>query len=388
MKRLWRLIAVLGVVALVAAACAGDEEDGEATGTPTATEATATETGAESPTALPGADMHVCYVSDTGGVDDRSFNQTIHEGLLRAEEELGVEYDFVESTSAADYAPNLQAFLQDDCDLIVPAGFNLGTDTFAAAEQNPDQLYAIVDYDHFDFSTDPPTDVTLDNVAELTFQTDEAAFLAGYVSAGMTQTGTVATYGGVFFPTVTIFMNGFSAGVRAYNQDNGTDVQVLGWDPEAQDGTQISSDPAVGFDNSAEGRRVTEDFISEGADIILPVAGPTGLGTIAAAEDAGDVSVLWVDTDGCVSVPDSCPIFLTSVLKNMDIAVYDTVVSVIEDTFEGGLRVGTLENDGVGIAEFHEFDAEVPQELKDKVEELRQGIIAGDVSVNPTDYPA
>jgi basic membrane protein A and related proteins len=387
MKRLWRLVAMLGVVALLAAACAGDEEDGEATGEATGTP-TGTETGTESPTALPGADMHVCYVSDTGGVDDRSFNQTIHQGLLRAEEELGVEYDFVESQTAADYAPNLQAFLQDDCDLIVPAGFNLGTDTIAAAEANPDQLYAIVDYDALDFTTDPPTDIQLDNLSELTFQTDQAAFLAGYVSAGTTQTGTVATYGGVLFPTVTIFMNGFSAGVRAYNQDNGTDVQVLGWNPETQEGTQISPDPAVGFDNSAEGRRVTEDFIAEEADIILPVAGPTGLGTIAAAEDAGDVSVLWVDTDGCISVPDSCPLFLTSVLKNMDVAIYDTVVSVIEDTFQSGLYVGTLENDGVGIAEFHEFADDVPQELQDKVEELRQGIISGDVSVDPTDYPA
>ena len=240
----------------------------------------------------------------------------------------------------------------------------------------------------FRSTKDPPKDLTFDNVQELTFQTDEAAFLAGYLSAGMTKTGVVATYGGVFFPTVTIFMNGFTAGVRFYNQENGTDVQVLGWNPEKQEGTQISPDPAVGFDNSAEGRRVTEDFISEGADIILPVAGPTGLGTIAAAEDAGDVSVLWVDDDGCVSVPDSCPLFLTSVLKNLDNSVYDTVVSVIDGTFQGGLYVGTLANDGVGLAEYHEWDDDIPQELKDRIEELRQGIIDGDVSVDPTDYPA
>jgi basic membrane protein A len=225
-------------------------------------------------------------------------------------------------------------------------------------------------------------------VRELTFQTDEAAFLAGYLAAGMTQTGTVATYGGVLFPTVTIFMNGFTAGVRAYNQDNGTSVEVLGWDPERQEGTQISTDPAVGFDSSTDGRRVTEDFIAEGADIVLPVAGPTGLGTVAAAEDAGDVSVIWVDDDGCVTVPDSCDVFLTSVLKNMNVSVFETMSSVIDGTFTGGLYVGTLENDGVGLAEYHEFDAEIPQELKDKIEELKAGIIDGSVSVNPVDYPA
>jgi basic membrane protein A and related proteins len=377
MRRSVRLFAVLAVFSLIAAGCAGDEGDG----------GNGDGNGAAEP--LPGEGFHGCYVSDTGGVDDRSFNQTIHQGMLQAEEELGIEYDFVESQVAADYAPNLQAFVNDDCDLIVPAGFNLGTDTVASAEANPDQLYAIVDYDIFDFSDpDNPVDVTLENVSELTFQTDEAAFLAGYVSAGMTETGTVATYGGVLFPTVTIFMNGYAAGIRHYNEENGTEVQLLGWDPESQSGTQISADPSVGFDNSAEGRRVTEDFIAEGADIVLPVAGPTGLGTVAAAEDAGDVKVIWVDTDGCVSVPDSCDLFLTSVKKNMDVAVFDAMRSVIEGTFEGGLYVGTLENDGVDIAPFHEFEDEVPQEIKDAVEELKQGIIDGSVSVDPADYPA
>jgi basic membrane protein A and related proteins len=118
------------------------------------------------------------------------------------------------------------------------------------------------------------------------------------------------------------------------------------------------------------------------------VAGPTGLGTIAAAEDAGDVLVIWVDTDGCVSVPDSCALFLTSIKKNMDVAVFDAMQSVIDGTFESGLYVGTLENDGVALGDFNEFDDDVPQELKDRVEELQAGIIDGSVSVNPTDYPA
>jgi basic membrane protein A len=379
MKKFLRLVAAVAVLGLVAAACSEEEPS----------ETAATGGTGETGGALPGEGYHGCYASDTGGVDDRSFNQKIAEGMRQAEEELGIEYTFVESQSEADYAPFLQEFVNQDCDLIVPAGFNFGPATVESAEANPDQLYAIVDYDIFDFSDpDNPVDVTLDNVRELTYQTDQAAFLAGYLAAGMTQTGTVATYGGVLFPTVTIFMNGFSAGVRSYNQDNGTSVEVLGWDPDAQEGTQISTDPAVGFDNSAEGRRVTEDFIAEGADIILPVAGPTGLGTIAAAEDAGDVTVIWVDDDGCISIPGSCPLFLTSVLKNMNVSVFETMQSVIDGTFSGGLFVGTLENDGVGIAEYHDQDANIPQELKDKIEELKRGVIDGSVSVDPADYPA
>jgi basic membrane protein A and related proteins len=362
MRRATKLVALLAVFGVVAAGCGGGSKAG--------------------------AGVHVCYASDTGGVDDKSFNQKIHTGFEQAEEELGIDYTFVESTSAADYAPNLLNFVNQSCDLIAPAGFNFGPETVKSAEANPDQKYAIFDYDIFDFTKTPPEDVTLDNVRELTYKTDEAAFLAGYLAAGMTKTGKVATYGGVLFPTVTIFMNGLTAGIRHYNAENGADVQVLGWNADTQKGTQISPDPAVGFDNAAEGRRVAEDFIAEGADIILPVAGPTGLGTVAAAQDAGDVMVIWVDDDGCVTAPESCPLFLTSILKNMDASAFQTVQDIINDTFAGGLFVGTLENDGVGLAEYHEFEDDVPQELKDKIEELKQGIIDGSVSVDPADYAA
>jgi basic membrane protein A len=335
-----------------------------------------------------GASTHVCYASDTGGVDDKSFNQKIHNGFLRAEKELGIKYTFVESSSAADYAPSLLNFVNQDCTLIAPAGFNFGPATVESATANPDIKYAIFDYDIYDFSVTPPKDVTLPNVRELTYQTDQAAFLAGYLAAGMTKTGKVATYGGVLLPTVTIFMDGFSAGIRSYNQDNSTSVELLGWNPETKDGTQISSDVTVGFDNAAEGRRIAEDFINEGADIILPVAGPSGLGTVAAAQDAGDVMLIWVDDDGCVSDAEACPLFLSSVLKFLDNSAFNTTQDIIKGTFTPGLYVGTLANEGVGLAPYHEFDSAVPQALKDKIEELKKGIIDGSVSVKPADYPA
>jgi basic membrane protein A len=376
MRRKTSFVAVLAVFAMLVAACASDTgTEGGGGGSPTG--------------GLPGEGRRVCFVADVGGVDDKSFNQQIHEGLLQAKSDLGVDYSYVTSKSAADYAPFIQDYINQDCDLIVLAGFNMGPDLVTAAKANPDQKFTIVDYDIFDFS-DPnnPKDVTLDNVSELTFQTDQAAFLAGYLAAGMTKTGKLGTYGGVFFPTVTIFMNGFAAGMRAYNQDNSTDVQLLGWNPDTGKGVQVSSDPAVGFYSPAEGRRVGEDLISEGADIVLPVAGGTGLGTMAAAQDAGDVNGIWVDTDGCVSAQEYCSLFLTTIEKHMSVAVEDTVKAVLDGTFKGGLYVGTLENDGVGIADFHEFDSAVPQELKDKLDELKQGIIDGSVSVDPADYPA
>ena len=372
MTKLLRFIAVFGLFALVTAACAQSSEEG------------ASPTGA----AKPGAGHQVCFVADVGGVDDKSFNQQIYEGLLKAKTDLGIAFSYVTSKSAADYAPFIQDYVNQNCDLIVLAGFNMGPDLIKSATANPDQLYAIVDYNIFDFSKTPPKDLTFPNVAELTFQTDQAAFLAGYLAAGMTKTGKVATYGVVFFPTVTIFMNGFAAGIRKYNQDKGTKVDLLGWNADTQKGVQVSSDPAVGFYSPADGRRIGEDFISEGADIILPVAGGTGIGTMAAAKDAGDVYGIWVDTDGCISAPEYCSLFLTTVEKHMNVAVESTVQSVLDDSFKGGLYVGTLENDGVGISDYHDLASKVPQGLQDEIATLKQGIIDGTVSVDPADYPA
>jgi basic membrane protein A len=376
MRKWTRLLAVMAVLAVIATACAGDD-DGENGGAATGETGGAT-TGETGGGALPGEGFKACQVTDTGGIDDRSFNATAYAGLTQAESELGVEISFLESQTADDYAPNIDALIQQDCDLIITVGFLLGDATAAAAEANPDQKFAIVDFDFFD--SDAGEDITYDNVKELTFSTDQAAFLAGYLAAGMTETGSVGTFGGINIPTVTIFMNGLAAGILKYNEDNGTDVQLLGWDPAAQDGTFTGD-----FENQDNGRAVTQDLIDEGADIILPVAGPVGLGAAAAAEEAG-VKMIWVDTDGCVSAAEYCPLFLTSIMKNMNVAVFDQIKAVVDGSFTGGLYTGTLENAGVGIAPYHEFEDQVPQELKDAITELQAGIIDGSVSVDPADY--
>ncbi|MGZ8603687.1 MAG: BMP family lipoprotein [Actinomycetota bacterium] len=376
MTRWTRFLAVLAILAMVAAACSDDGEPGSDGETGGATgETTGETTGGE----LPGAGVVACEVTDTGGIDDKSFNATAFAGLEQAAAELGVEPNVLESQTQDDYGPNIQTFIDQGCDLVVTVGFLLGDATLAAAQDNPDQKFAIVDVDFFD--SEAGEDITLDNVKELTFATDQAAFLAGYLAAGMTESGIVGTFGGINIPPVTIFMNGFAAGIGKYNEDNDTDVQLLGWDTAAQDGTFTGD-----FENQDNGRRVTEDFISEGADIILPVAGPVGLGAAAAAQDAGNVQMIWVDTDGCVSAAEYCPLFLTSIMKNMNIAVFDSIASVVNGDFTGGLYSGTLENGGVGLAEYHEFDSAVPQELKDAITELQAGVIDGSVSVDPADY--
>jgi basic membrane protein A len=353
-------------LALVAAACGDDDDDD-----------TADDTGTEGDGGEAASDFSACQVTDTGGVDDRSFNETAYNGLVDAGSELGFEPTVLESQSEADYETNITTLMGQDCNLIVTVGFLLGDATATAAEDNPDQEFAIVDFDFF--NSDTEEDVEYDNVAELTFSTDQAAFLAGYVAAATTETDTVGTYGGINIPTVTIFMEGFETGIDYYNEENGTEVELVGWSNEAGDGLFTGD-----FEDQSKGRSTTEQLLDEGADIIMPVAGPVGLGSIEAVEAAGgNAKLIWVDTDGCVSVEDSCDLFLTSVMKNMDVAVHDTTVAAAEGNFQGGLYVGTLENEGVAIAPFNEFEDSVPQEVKDAVEDLQQQIIDGEIETRP-----
>jgi len=356
MRRTWRALALLSVLILLAGAC----------GKKAAPSAT-------SPTGNVGAGIIACVVSDEAGFDDKSFNESAKNGVQQAVSQFGVTSKYLESKTSQDYTPNVSACLQQGSKMIVTVGFRLDKATSDAAKANSDVNFEIVD-----FAYDPP----IPNVLGLTFQTDEAAFLAGYVAAGMSKTGKVGTFGGVNIPTVTIFENGFAAGVLKYNQDKGTNVQVLGWDPVKQDGT-FSGD----FTNQAKGKSIGEDLISEGADIILPVAGDVGLGTAAAAKEAGNVSIIWVDADGCNTVPQICPLLLTSIEKHIQKAVFTGIDQLVKGSFQGGTNyLGTLKNDGVGLAPFHEWDSKVPADLKSKLDELKQGIISGSVSVDPKDY--
>ena len=340
MRKLSRLpVALVASGALILSACGADDE---------------------------GAGFKACQITDTGGIDDRSFNQTVWDGFLRAEDELGAEVKYLESTSESDYDPNIQAFIDEGCDVIVTVGFLLGDATEAFAIANPDQAFGIIDYAY---------EASYDNLTGMVFDTDQAAFLAGYVAAGMTETGIVGTWGGINIPPVSVFMDGYLVGVNHYNSVKGTSVQVLGWD--GADGVFIGS-----FESQDLGNSATADMLQNGADIILPVAGPAGLGAATAIQDFGSGKMIWVDTDGYLST-DFGSITLTSVEKKMDNATFDLIRSVIDGDFAGGLYVGTLANGGVGISPFHDFDAAVPAELKAELEALTAAIIAGEISTRP-----
>jgi basic membrane protein A and related proteins len=309
-------------------------------------------------------------VTDTGGINDKSFNQSSYAGVLAAAAaDSNITPKYLQSTSTSDYASNITAFLGQKCGIIVTVGFLMGGATQTAAKANPNQKFAIVD-----FSYVPP----LKNVDALLFNTVQDGFLGGYLAAGMSKTGKVATFGGQKLSTVTIYMDGFADGVAYYNQKHHKSVQVLGWNEATQNGEFTNS-----FTDLTAGQRITQTFITEGADIIFPVAGGVGLGAAKAVQTADqsgqNVNMMWVDTDGCILSAQYCKYFITSVEKGIVTAVKNAVLNAAHGTFSGGNYIGTLANGGVGLAPYHDFASKVPASLQAELATIKTQIENGTI---------
>ena len=372
----WATAALAVSATLVIAACGSSTSSAPSAGSTSSSSSAAAGSGSSAATT---AKFTGCMVSDTGGIDDRSFNAAAWAGMQAAKAanpSIGVK--FSQSTSSSDYTPIINTFVSQKCNIIVTLGFAMGDATKAAATANASQKFSIVD-----FSYKP----TLANVDALVFNTVQDAFLGGYLAAGMTKTGKVATFGGQEFPTVTIYMDGYWDGVQYYNQKHGTHVQVLGWDEKTQKGSFTGD-----FTNQTKGQTLTQTFISEGADIIFPVAGNVGLGAAKAVQQADaaagsqKVNMEWVDLDGCISAATYCKYFITSVLKGETLAVKTAVLAAAGGSFKGGHYIGTLANGGVSLAPFHDWDSKVPAALKSELQQISTGIQNGSIQT-PTKSP-
>ncbi len=324
-----------------------------------------------------------CLVTDTGGINDRSFNASAWAGMQQAAAQGHFAIRYLQSPSSSDYASNIADFVAQKCGIIVTVGFDMGPATQAAAIAHPKQKFAIVD---FGFSKQYP------NVDTLQYQTNQDGFLGGYLAAAMSKSGVVGTFGGLDIPTVTIYMDGFVAGVRYYDLKNHAHVKALGWVPAAHRAAGSFAGTGLftgSFTNENDGKLAANSLMQQGADVIFPVAGPVGLGAAAAVQQANNGTVMeWVDTDGCVSAPQYCPIFLTSVTKGITVSVKGAALAAANGTFRGGSYTGTLANGGVALAPFHDFSSKVPAGLKATLAQLKAGIIAGKISVDPNSYPA
>ncbi|MDQ0634926.1 basic membrane protein A [Arthrobacter pascens] len=323
------------------------------------------------------SDYTACMVSDSGGFDDKSFNQSGYEGLQNAVKDLGIQEKHVQSKADTDYDPNLRSMVQQGCKLTVTVGFLLDNATKTIATANPNSHFAIIDVNDPTFPK---------NVKPIVYDTAQAAFLAGYLAAGTSKTGKVATFGGINLPTVTIFMDGFSDGVKYYNDKKGKNVQLIGWDKAKQDGTFVGD-----FKQVDKGKVLTQGFLDQGADIVLPVAGPVGAGAgsaILEAKSKGtDAKLIWVDSDGYLTAPDYKSVILSSVQKTMATAVETVIKDDKDGKFDATPYVGTLENGGVALAPFHDLDSAVPADMKSELDQLKKDIISGTVKVESKSSP-
>jgi basic membrane protein A and related proteins len=261
----WATAALAVSATLVVAACGSSSSPAASstTGGTSSTPATSTSTTASAS----GANFVGCMVADTGTIDDRSFNQSAWEGMQEAASanpSISVKFLPSSSSTNAVYQSNVNTFIGEKCGIIVTVGYLMAQVTATSAKANPSDKFAIVDN---------PGAPVISNQDSLVFNTVQDGFLGGYLAAGMSKTGKVATFGGQELPTVTIYMDGFWDGVQYYNQKHGTHVQVLGWSEQTQKGEFTNS-----FTDETAGQSITQTFISEGADVIFPVAGDVGLG--------------------------------------------------------------------------------------------------------------
>jgi len=377
-KRYMRLLALFAALALVIVACGDGDDDGttttEAAGDTTTTEAMGTTTteamGTTTSSPEAGDAIVTCLVTDLAGVDDRSFNAAAWQGVLDAVDAGYAAEDpiLLESDEQSDYQPNIDQCIAQGAQHIVTVGFELGDATATNAEANPDISWTIVDFGY---------DPDIPNVRELVYQTDEAAFAAGYLAAGVSESGIIGTYGGLNIPTVSIFMDGLARGVEHYNEVNGTSVRVVGWDIEAQDGSFTGvfdpADPIV--------RSTCESILDEGADIMLPVGGAINLPCGTAIQDRGiDAALIGVDQDAFEAAPEEYQdLWLTTIEKSLALQVTRSVQDHSTGSWTPGGEVGTLANEGVGLTEYHSWADRVPDELDAEVQQILEDIANGDI---------
>jgi len=359
-KKFYSLLALLVAASLALAACGG--------GAPAAPADCASE------------DVFcVGFVTDTGGIDDKSFNQTQYDGVLRAVDELGVHGQFIQSDEASQYEPNLTEFASQGYDLVIAAGFFLGGDLAKVAAAYPDIEFAVFDYAYPDAFGVPEGVVghseCIPNVQGQIFKTDQAAFLAGYLAAGMTKTGKLGFYGGAPIPTVSIFAVGFQTGMELYNEVHGTSVELVGWDNATGEGVFTGD-----FTDLTKGKEAAESLFDEGVDIFMGVGGLIGAPGFDVARERGGYGI-WVDTDGYISLTGVEDVILTSVMKNMETSTFAVIQDTMQGNFQGcGTYVGDMANNGVALAPYHDLADAVPDDLEAEVAALAAQIISGEIT--------
>jgi basic membrane lipoprotein Med (substrate-binding protein (PBP1-ABC) superfamily) len=362
-KNVW--LAIFNLVLISAFALAGCAP---ATAVPQPTAAPAQPTAAPAqPTAAPKG-LKVGLVTDVGGVNDKSFNQSAWAGVQKAAKDFGFDAQYIQSTQPTDYEKNIDQFATEKYDVIVTVGFLMGDATALKAKQYPNIKFAIIDNAYFptkgqaycdDTIKDCYADGGLTNVTSLMFQEDQVGFLAGVVAGGITKSNVVCTVSGMEIPPVVRYVVGFQNGAKWMNPN----AQALN--------VYIPS-----FTDPAKGKETGQAMIGQGCDVVFGVGGNTGNGGLLAASEKG-LAAIGVDVDQYNTYPEVKSALVTSAQKNVDVAVYEYLKAVNAGTNKAGVVTANIQNGGVGLAPYHDWDSKVPDAVKAKVQEATDGLKAG-----------
>jgi basic membrane protein A len=322
-----------------------------------------------------GQKLKVGLVTDVGGVNDKSFNQSAWAGVQKAMKDFNLDAKFIESKQPTDYEKNIDQFATEKYDAIVTVGFLMGDATAAKAKQYPNIKFAIIDNAYFptEGSAACPATVKdcyddggLKNVTSLMFQEDQVGYLAGVLAAGMSKTGTICSVSGMEIPPVVRFVVGYQNGAKWMNPD----IKTLN--------VYIPS-----FTDPAKGKETAQSMIDQGCDVVFGVGGNTGNGGLLAAKEKG-LMAIGVDVDQYLTYPEVKDALLSSAAKNVDVAVYNYLKDFTAGTAKAGVITANLANGGIGLAPYHDWDSKIPQSVKDKITEATDGLKSGKLTTGYT----
>jgi basic membrane protein A len=322
-----------------------------------------------------GQKLKVGLVTDVGGVNDKSFNQSAWAGVQKAASEFGFDAKFIESKQPTDYEKNIDQFATENYDVIITVGFLMGDATAAKAKQYPKIKFAIIDNAYFptagsaacpDTVKDCYTDGGLTNVTSLMFQEDQVGCLAGVLAAGMTKTGTICSVSGMEIPPVVRFVTGYQTCAKKTKPDiNTLNVYI------------------PSFTDPAKGKEVGQSMIDQGCDVVFGVGGNTGNGGLLAAKEKG-LMAIGVDVDQYYTYPEVKDALISSAAKNVDAAVYNYLKEVKDGTVKAGIFTANLSNGGIGLAPYHDWENKIPQSVKDSVTKAEADLKSGALTTGYT----
>jgi len=377
-KKLCLVLSVILTATMLLAACA------PAAPVQPTTALAATAAAPTTAAALPnGSSIKVGLVTDTGGVNDQSFNQLAWEGVQKASKDMGFQAKFIESKQPTDYEKNIDALSTEGYNVIITVGSLMGDASALKAKQYPNIKFAIIDNSYAPTQGSPYCDAAvkdcyadggLTNVTSLMFAEEQVGFLAGVLAGGMSRSGFVCSVSSMRTPASERYIINFFGGAT---WQAGTNIKIM----NNYINIKTTNENVPSFDDSTQGKETALRLIGQGCDVVFGVGGNTVNGALLAAKE-NNLPAIGADVDEYNTYPEIQSALISSAMKNVDAAVYNYLKTVADGSVKAGISTATLQNGGVGLAPFHDRDSKIPADLKAQIQKASDGIKDGSIKID------